>query len=49
MRNRKIPVLTKEEWAVQKEKQRIILERKKKFEEAKRLTKVQTDAVQPTR
>jgi hypothetical protein len=47
MQNRKIPVLTKEEWSVQKERQRIILERKKKFEEAKRLTKVQTDAVQP--
>jgi hypothetical protein len=47
MRNKKIPVLSKEEWVVQKERQRIILERKKKFEEAKRMNKVQTDAVQP--
>jgi hypothetical protein len=40
-------VLTKEEMAIQKERQRFIMERKKKFEEAKRLNKVQIDAVQP--
>jgi hypothetical protein len=39
--------LTKEEWSAQKDRQRLIMERKKKFEEAKRLTKVQTNAVQP--
>jgi hypothetical protein len=47
MSNRKIPVLSKEEWTVQKEKQKSMMERKKKFQEAKRLNKVQTDAVQP--
>jgi hypothetical protein len=40
-------VLTKEELAVQKERQRFILERKKKFQEAKRLSKIQRNAVQP--
>jgi hypothetical protein len=47
MSNRKIVVLTKEELAIQKAKQHFIMERKKKFEKAKRLSKVQTDAVQP--
>jgi hypothetical protein len=47
MRNRKIPVLSKEDWAAQKEKQKSMMERKKKFQEAKRLNKVQQDAVQP--
>jgi hypothetical protein len=40
-------VLTKEELAIQKARQHFIMERKKKFEEAKRNNKVQTDAVQP--
>jgi glutamate formiminotransferase len=39
MRNRKIPVLSKEEWSDQKERQKLIMERKKKFEEAKRKNK----------
>jgi hypothetical protein len=47
MSNRKIVVLTKDELAIQKARQQFIMERKKKFEEAKRLSKVQTDAVQP--
>jgi hypothetical protein len=47
MSNRKAVVLTKEELAIQKARQIPIMERKKKFEEAKRRTKVQTDAVQP--
>ena len=47
MSNRKMVVLTKEELAIQKAKQMHIMDRKKKFEEAKRRTKVQTDAVQP--
>jgi glutamate formiminotransferase len=45
MRNRKIPVLTKEEWSAQKDRQKLIMERKKKFEEAKRRTKT-NDATQ---
>jgi hypothetical protein len=47
MSNQKIVVLTKDELAIQKVKQHFIMERKKKFEEAKRLSKVQTNAVQP--
>jgi hypothetical protein len=39
MKNRHIPVLTKEELAIQKIRQRALLEKKKLFQEAKKVRK----------